>query len=46
MEVDTIGTTTHVGRSTGTAIGQIIGSEDKKIYATGSTTCIIMKPTK
>ena len=46
MEVDTIGTTTHVGRSTGTAIGQIIGSEDKKIYATGSTTCIIMKPSK
>ena len=46
MEVDIIGTTTHVGRSTGTAIGQIIGSEDKKIYATGSTTSIIMKPTK
>ena len=46
MEVDTIGTTTHVGRSTGTAIGQIIGSKDKKIYATGSTTCIIMKPSK
>jgi acyl-coenzyme A thioesterase PaaI-like protein len=33
----------HVGRSTGVAAGEIRGVEDGKVYATGSTTCIIMK---
>ena len=42
MEVDCIGTTQHVGRSTGVAIGEIRGAKDGKLYATGSTTCIIM----
>jgi uncharacterized protein (TIGR00369 family) len=43
MEIDCIGTTDHVGRSTGVAHGEIRGVEDGKLYATGSTTCIVMK---
>lgn len=43
MEVDCIGTTDHAGRSTGVAHGEIRGVENGKLYATGSTTCIIMK---
>ena len=42
MEVDTIGTVHHAGRSTGISHGEIRGVEDGKLYATGSTTCIIM----
>ncbi|MEL6886647.1 MAG: PaaI family thioesterase [Pseudomonadota bacterium] len=42
-EIDCIGETDHAGRSTGVASGQIKGVEDGKLYATGSTTCIIMK---
>ena len=34
----------HAGRSTGVSNGTITGVEDGKLYATGSTTCIIMKP--
>ena len=34
----------HAGRSTGVANGEIRGAEDGTLYATGSTTCIIMKP--
>lgn len=33
----------HAGRSTGIAHATITGAEDGKVYATGSTTCIIMK---
>ena len=43
MEIDAIGLVTHSGRSTGTADGKIIGTKDKKLYATGSTTCLIMQ---
>ena len=43
MEVAACGWVQHVGRSTGVATGEIRGVEDGKIYATGSTTCIIMK---
>jgi len=43
MEIDCIGTTTHAGRSTGVATGEIRGVQDGKLYATGSTTCLIMK---
>jgi uncharacterized protein (TIGR00369 family) len=42
-EVDAIGTVQHAGRSTGIANGEIRGKTDGKLYATGSTTCIIMK---
>ncbi|MFT5785374.1 MAG: hypothetical protein ACI9KK_000720 [Ascidiaceihabitans sp.] len=40
--IDCIGTVDHAGRSTGVATGEIRGVEDGKLYATGSTTCIIM----
>ena len=42
-QIDCIGTTDHVGRSTGVAHGKIIGVDDGRLYATGSTTCIVMK---
>jgi len=32
----------HVGRSTGVANGEIRGATDGTLYATGSTTCMIM----
>ena len=43
MQIDSIGVIDHVGRSTGIAHGEIRGLEDGKLYATGSTTCIVMK---
>lgn len=43
MEIDCEGLADHVGRSTGIAHGEIRGVEDGKLYATGSTTCIVMK---
>ncbi|WP_299654547.1 PaaI family thioesterase [uncultured Tateyamaria sp.] len=43
MEIACTGRTDHTGRSTGVASGEIRGVEDGKLYATGSTTCIIMK---
>ena len=36
----------HAGRSTGIATAELRGVEDDRLYATGSTTCIIMKMTK
>ena len=44
--VHAIGTVHHAGRSTGIADGEIIGVEDGKLYATGSTTCIVMNGPK
>ncbi|MDF0603633.1 PaaI family thioesterase [Psychromarinibacter sp. C21-152] len=38
------GVVQHAGRSTGIARGEIVGAEDGRVYATGSTTCIILKP--
>lgn len=35
------GETVHVGRKTGIATGQIVGAETGKVYATGSTTCLV-----
>ncbi len=43
MLVEAIGTIQHSGRSTGVANGEIRGVEDGRLYATGSTTCLIMK---
>lgn len=43
MEIDCVGLADHVGRSTGIAHGEIRGAADGKLYATGSTTCIVMK---
>ncbi|MDF1803087.1 PaaI family thioesterase [Thalassovita sp.] len=42
-KVQAIGIAQHVGRSTGIANGEIRGIDDGKLYATGSTTCIVMK---
>jgi uncharacterized protein (TIGR00369 family) len=42
-QIRAIGTTNHVGRSTGVATAEIIDVETGKLYATGSTTCIVMK---
>ena len=42
-QIDCVGVIDHVGRSTGVAHGEIRGVEDNKLYATGSTTCIVMK---
>lgn len=44
-EIDCEGLTTHVGRSTGVAHGEIRGVENGTLYATGTTTCIVMKMT-
>jgi len=44
MLVEAVGTIQHSGRSTGVANGEIRGVEDGRLYATGSTTCLIMKP--
>ncbi|MEM9575881.1 MAG: PaaI family thioesterase [Pseudomonadota bacterium] len=43
MAVTCTAVTDHAGRSTAVAQGEIRGAEDGKLYATGSTTCIIMK---
>ncbi|WP_425045612.1 PaaI family thioesterase [Primorskyibacter sp. S87] len=42
VEVDAIGISDHVGRSTGVAHGEIRGVDDDRLYATGSTTCIVL----
>jgi uncharacterized protein (TIGR00369 family) len=42
-QIQAIGLTNHVGRSTGVATAEIIDAETGKLYATGSTTCIVMK---
>ena len=36
----------HAGRTTAVAHGEIRGAEDGRLYATGSTTCIIQTPPK
>jgi uncharacterized protein (TIGR00369 family) len=43
VEIEAVGEVQHAGRSTGVANGWIKGADDGKLYATGSTTCIIMK---
>ncbi|WP_339950316.1 PaaI family thioesterase [uncultured Albimonas sp.] len=37
-----IGESIHVGRSTGTAQGRLVGEADGRLYATATTTCLIM----
>lgn len=38
------GVAEHSGRRTGVASGTIRGREDGRLYATGSTTCLVMEP--
>lgn len=42
MEIVAEAEVEHSGRSTAVAQGRIRGAEDGRVYATGSTTCIIM----
>jgi uncharacterized protein (TIGR00369 family) len=42
-EIMATGTIDHAGRSTGVSHGEIRGVADGKLYATGSTTCLIMQ---
>lgn len=44
QKVQAKGFINHVGRSTATAHGDIRGIEDGRLYATGTTTCLIMDP--
>lgn len=41
-EIIATGVVDHAGRTTGVAHGEIRGALDGKLYATGSTTCLIM----
>lgn len=43
MEITATGIVDHSGRTTGVAHGEIRGVTDGRLYATGSTTCLIMK---
>jgi len=42
-EITARGSVSHAGRSTGVATGEIRSLEDGTLYASGSTTCLIMK---
>lgn len=42
-DVLAIGEAVHVGRRTATGEGRIIGAEDGKLYATGTTTCMVFE---
>ncbi len=44
MEAEVIGTLDHAGRSTAVAHAVMRGVQDGRVYATGSTTCIILTP--
>lgn len=41
--VHAVGETLHVGRRTGTSEGKLIGADSGKLYAFGTTTCLIME---
>ena len=41
-EVVAVGTVSHAGRTTGVAEGTIRGAADGRLYATGSTTCLVL----
>lgn len=42
VEILATGWADHVGRSTGVAHGEMRGTDDGRLFATGSTTCLIM----
>ena len=42
LEVEAVGTLRHAGRRTGVADAVMRGIADGRVYATGSTTCLIM----
>jgi uncharacterized protein (TIGR00369 family) len=44
VTVDAEGTVQHSGKSTGVAVGSLVDIKTGKLYASSSTTCIIMTP--
>ena len=42
--VDAIGTVEHSGKSTGVAVGSLLDTMTGKLYASSSTTCMVMTP--
>lgn len=44
VTVDAVGTVEHSGKSTGVAVGSLVDIKTGKLYASSSTTCIIMTP--
>ncbi|WP_224826514.1 PaaI family thioesterase [Cognatishimia sp. MH4019] len=42
--IKAVGQIDHAGRSTAVAHGEIRGLQDDRLYATGTTTCLIMTP--
>ena len=44
VTVDALGTVEHSGKSTGVAVGSLVDVKSGKLYASSSTTCIIMTP--
>ena len=44
VTVDAIGTVEHSGKSTGVAVGSLVDIKTGKLYASSSTTCIVMTP--
>ena len=44
VQVDAIGIVEHSGKSTGVAVGSLVDVKTGKLYASSSTTCIIMTP--
>ena len=44
LTVDAIGIVEHSGKSTGVAVGSLVDVKTGKLYASSSTTCIIMTP--
>ena len=44
LTVDAIGIVEHSGKSTGVAVGSLVDVNTGKLYASSSTTCIIMTP--
>jgi len=44
VQVDAIGIVEHSGKSTGVAVGSLVNVKTGKLYASSSTTCIIMTP--
>ena len=44
VQVDAIGIVEHSGKSTGVAVGSLVDVKTGKLYASSSTTCLIMTP--
>ena len=44
VEVDAIGIVEHSGKSTGVAVGSLVDVKTGKLYASSSTSCIVMTP--